>query len=304
MRHLLTISPVIFNEEQHTYTYNGQLLSGITGMIRRQLFPGEYSGVPQNVLRKAAERGSAVHQDIQLYDMGFPPDTPSAELIAYKGIKQQHGLATIANEYTVSDLKHFASNIDLVLEEEDGGVSLADIKTTYTPNIEYVRWQLSVYAYLFELQNPDIPICHLYLIWLRGHNSRFEEVQRIDNNIIEELLKAETDGRQFVNPLIPNENSYPQEIVSAERLLFDFETELNRLKSDKEKLMAGLLEQMQKHNIKSYKGTFVHLIRKEASSRESVDTSLLKKEQPEIYEHYKKTSKVKESLTLKLIDNG
>ncbi len=33
-------SGVIFNEEAHTYHLNGKELSGITGMLSRQLFDG------------------------------------------------------------------------------------------------------------------------------------------------------------------------------------------------------------------------------------------------------------------------
>ncbi len=60
----LVKSGVAFNEERHTYSLNGKELHGITNMLRRQLFPDEYANVPESTLRRAAERGTAVHQSI------------------------------------------------------------------------------------------------------------------------------------------------------------------------------------------------------------------------------------------------
>lgn len=301
---ILRSSPVIFNEEEHTYTLDGKMLHGITKMLRNQLFPDEYSDVPATVLQRAAERGTAVHKDTELYDMGFTPAVVSDELKSYIDICMANNMTVLESEYTVSDEVYFASNIDKVLFKEDGSVSLADIKTTYTPNIEYVQWQLSIYAYLFEMQNPDIHVSSLYLIWLRGKKHRFTQVERMPDETIRELLDCERNGRKFKNPLSEKTGKYPAEIVNAEKQLYNFETRLRALKSDKEKLMSGLLEQMRKHSITSYKGTYVHLIRKNASTRETVDTQRMKAECPDIYEKYKKTTETKESLTLKIIENG
>ena len=38
----LVKSGVVFNEENHTYFLGDKQLSGITGMIKRQLFPDKY----------------------------------------------------------------------------------------------------------------------------------------------------------------------------------------------------------------------------------------------------------------------
>ena len=43
-------SGVLFNEEEHSYRLDGKELSGITGMLQRQLFPDEFDGIPQSVI--------------------------------------------------------------------------------------------------------------------------------------------------------------------------------------------------------------------------------------------------------------
>lgn len=52
----LVKSPVVFNEENHTYFLGEKQLRGITGMISRQLFPDKYKGVPDHVMRRAANK--------------------------------------------------------------------------------------------------------------------------------------------------------------------------------------------------------------------------------------------------------
>ena len=55
-------SGVLFNKELHEYWLGNKQLSGITGMLQRQLFPDEFDGIPDNLLREAA-RG--LHQPLQ-----------------------------------------------------------------------------------------------------------------------------------------------------------------------------------------------------------------------------------------------
>ena len=65
----LTKSQIIFDQQAHTYTTpDGVCLQGVTGMIERQLFPDKYSGVPEFVMKRAAERGSFVHEVCELVD--------------------------------------------------------------------------------------------------------------------------------------------------------------------------------------------------------------------------------------------
>ena len=64
----LTESGVVFNEQDHTYNLNGKFLSGITGVLHRQLFADEFDGIDEETLKKAAEYGTAVHKSCELFD--------------------------------------------------------------------------------------------------------------------------------------------------------------------------------------------------------------------------------------------
>lgn len=110
----LVKSPVVFNEENHTYFLGEKQLRGITGMISRQLFPDKYKGVPDHVMRRAADKGSRIHSQCEFVDStGFEPESIEAE--NYLRERMNAGYDALANEYTVSDEEYFASNIDCVL---------------------------------------------------------------------------------------------------------------------------------------------------------------------------------------------
>lgn len=265
----LVDSQVAFNQEEHTYSLGRIALKGITGMIKSQLFPDIYKDIPQYILDKAAERGTMVHESIELFDAGFEPKDTTPELENYKRIKRENELTTLANEYIVTDKEHFASAIDLVLcKGED--VILADLKTTYTLDKEYVRWQLSIYAYLFELQNPELNVSKLYALWLRDDKSEFAEVKRVESDTIKNLLQCEIDGRKFNAPANKADNM-PSEIKQEEKAVYTLVQQIKELNAQKEKLSKGLLKLMQDNDVKTYKGEYITLSRKAASTREDID---------------------------------
>lgn len=300
----LNDSGVDFNQESHTYTLDGKELQGITGMIGRQLFPDKYSNIPQFVLNKAAERGSMIHEQIELYDSGIIKDAITDELFSYYEIKKENDFITIANEYIVTDGSNFASGIDLVFDHK-GKIALADIKTTSVLDENYIRWQLSIYAYLFELQNPELKVSELYGIWLREKESELVKVERIPNDVIISLLNAEVNGEKFSNIEIEKfKKEYPVQILDAEKSLAELNNALNELKEKKELVLSGLLSIMKDNHIKSFKGKLITLSVKSSSVRKSLDSKSLEEKYPDIYKEFLKETEVKESLTLKVNENG
>ena len=292
-------SKVFFNPEEHRYFLNGNELQGITGILHKHIFPDQYKDIPQFVLDRAAERGTMVHESIELLDAGFEPAESTPEIENYKRIKADNGLKTIANEYIVTDGEHFASGIDLVFTNGGKNIILVDIKTTSVLNKEYVSWQLSIYAYFFELQNPDLKVSKLYALWLRGDKSEFAEVERIDTATIKDLLRCEVEGRQFANPLAKTDVQVPAEIKNAEIAVYTLVTQIKELTEKKKQLSEGLLKLMQDNDVKSFKGEHITLSRKAASTREDIDKKKLKEEYPEVYAACVKTTNISESLQIR-----
>lgn len=301
----LKSSKVVFLQEPHKYVLGEKELSGITGLIQSKIFPDLYKDIPSFVLDKAARRGSFVHETIEMYDSGFIPSEISPELGNYINIKSEKGLSTITNEYVVSDNKHYASCIDIVFEDKDGNIVLADIKTTSDLHLEYVRWQLSIYAYFFEFQNPTLKASKLAVIWLRDDKSRYVELKRVPTKYIKELLKCGVDNTEISQSIVEiSKPKTPRELKSAERAIYKLQSKIEELTKQKKQLSDGMLELMKLHNVQSYKGELISMSRRAAYEREDIDKSKLKSEYPDIYEKCIKKTNVSESITIKLNKDG
>lgn len=298
----LVKSNVIFDQQAHTYTTpDGVCLQGITGMIERQLFPDKYSGVPDFVMKRAAERGSFVHEVCELID-DLGVDHESEEARNYQRLKERYNLQYEESEYLVSDNGHFASCIDKVYRESDTEFSLGDIKTTYKLDKEYVRWQLSIYAYLFELQNPGCKAVRLFAIWLRGGIAELVEVERIPDKIILELLSAEIDGRKFVNPYAVPEvkTDLPLKYREMEQSIIEISEQEKYWKEQKKILMDGIMKEMVKAGAYSWKGESISFTRKKDSTRKIFDREAFERDYPGVYDKYLTDTPVSGSITLKV----
>ena len=293
---------MIFDQQAHTYTTpEGVCLQGITGMLERQLFPDKYSGVPDFVMRRAAERGSFIHEVCELVDdLGIEHESEEAR--NYQRLKEEHALRYEASEYLVSDNEHFASCIDKVYRESDTEFSLADIKTTYKLDKEYVRWQLSVYAYLFERQNPGCKVVRLFAIWLRGDKAELVEVDRIPEDAIVALMSAEVSGLKFANPYAPPSppNELPQKYQEMEQAIVEIDRQEKYWKEQKKILMDGIMKEMVNAGVYSWKGESISFTRKKDSIRKTFDREAFERDYPGVYDKYLTDIPVSGSVTLKV----
>ena len=64
----LTRSSVVFDQEAHTYHLDGVELSGVTTMLKKMLFADKYAGISEEVLAKAAQYGTSVHEGVELFE--------------------------------------------------------------------------------------------------------------------------------------------------------------------------------------------------------------------------------------------
>lgn len=287
----LTRSKVRFDSDTHTYTLDGKELSGITSLLDRQLFKDKYSGIPDEILKKAAERGTLIHQQCEMADEGFP--VTSDEAINYMLLKQKYNLRHEESEYLVSDNENYASCIDKVYRYDDTTFFLGDIKTTYKLNKEYVQWQLSIYAHLFEKQNQGAKVSSIFAIWLRGTIHQIVELERIPDEKVERLLYCDSHGLQYTENL-------PVVTSEAERLIIDIESQLKALTEKKKAIQEAIMMAMVKAGSYSYKSDRISITRKTASTRKSFDKERFDKDYPNVYDKYIKETPVAESLLIKI----
>lgn len=308
MRIELNDPGVVFNKEEHSYCLNGKQLSGITDMLRRQLYPDEYADIPPAIIKRAAQYGTAVHESIEDFDTNWRHDG-STEVQDYIDLCTDHGLIHERSEYTVTDFSNFASNIDKVFRSSDDTFALADIKTygAMTPSkLQMARWQLSCLAYLFELTNPEAKVGTLMVMRLRNkqksdgtfdHIKEIIMVDRIPCEICKALLTAESEGKQFLNPFdIPA--SYASKEARIRKLLTLKETIENEIGSIK----ADFLDAMTRMNVQRWdlpEGT--RITRKLPTTRSSFNLASFQAANPGLdYDAHMRTSRVAGSISIAL----
>lgn len=292
----LTKPSVVFDKGSHTYFLDGKQLSGITSLLERKLFPDKYAGVDEETLHKAADYGTQVHEQIATDDGAdeFVLD----EVLNYRKIITANNLKPIAHEYLVTDSENYASAIDLVFDNEDGTVDLADIKTTYKLDKDYVSWQLSIYAYMFELCNPGLKVANLYGLWLREDKSSYEKVYRHSEDEVKRLLADDAAGNVFV----PNATEMPSDIVEMASeleavfaLLKRYEKQYKEQEKEFKTRLTTLMGDAGIYNI-TLGGLKISYVK--GYTKSTLDSTRLKKEMPEVADKYTKTTNV--SPTIKI----
>lgn len=337
-------SEVVFNEDTHTYLRGSDALSGITSLIHSVLLLGVYpeaSDFVKNVqIPRAGYYGTCVHKAIQMWDeMGievtqFPgKEHPTAgmlpaqdvreDLLHYQKIRPRNAI-TIVSEFTV-DYGMFASQIDAIWVI-DGKIYLVDHKTNnldYYPGgaealKEYLSWQLSCYAFMFERQT-GLKVAGLIGNWLRKGVGELWMITRKPDGDVQKLLDTQVlpnpcydpddfdskrfiyinEAMQVIAPKVEevaatgNELAVPLEITQAISALLKAEA---AAKSMKEQLRA----MMEEHGITKWEcPEFTATIGKESTST-SFDSAAFKKADPDTYKQFTKQTTRKGSFTLKL----
>ena len=287
---------VAFNEWLHVYTASdGHTLIGVTELMKRHGLSPDYGGISKDVLEKAAARGTAIHQLLQDYDDGKAV-IEDENLKAYKAL----GLKVHCSEYLVSDNEIVATFIDKVLDD----CSLADVKSTSTVHRRPLEWQLSIGAYLFELQNPGKKVPHLYCIHVRDGKAKLIEVSRIPNDAVERLLECERCGVVYSDNPVPADAALAleeQAVVLAEQLdqIARLKLAIKETEQASAELQQRLYDYMTENNLDEMACELGTFVRKAPYTKKALDSTRLKKEKPELYEQYLKESEIKGSITFK-----
>lgn len=292
---------VKFIEDEHRYFLGDTELSGITHAISTQLgLANAFDNIPASVLEKATQRGNEIHQSIQRFNSEWINDG-SPQVQSYIKLCNDNNVVAERNEYLVSDLKHYASSIDLVARVDEDTFDLYDIKSWSTPtndNLMKARYQLSIYAYFMTLDNPNAKVRNLAIIHLRetekDHIAEIIPLSRIPSDICEELLQTYLEGKPFRNPY-----DVPLDIRGQESLIrslletkANVEEQLNTIKN-------SIMERMELLDIRSWQTDTMKITRKLASTRSNFDLSTFRLAYPDLnYDDYMRTSRVSPSLVI------
>ena len=282
----LNQSRVQFDAATHTYHLDGVVLQGITGTLIRRAFPDKYKDVDPEVLAEAARKGHELHEAIQNFDR-FGIASDDERMKNYTELKQCSGLVTVENEYLVSDNEHYASSIDVVMENLTCDVVLVDIKTTYTLDRASTALQLSVYKRWFEQQNEGVKVSSICALWLpnRDHSiCELVELSPVSAEVIDALIEADLNDEPFIYTSVPQGyDELEYEYRRYAKMKAEAEQGIEQVKT-------RLMELMKTENLQTIKSGYytVSYIPEKVGKR--FDSALFKSENKELYNKYMKDS--------------
>lgn len=301
---LVNNSKVFFDETSHSYLLDdGRLLIGVTSLMKKFGLSPDYSGVPESVLKKAAEEGTAIHKEIEDYDNGI--SVLNTELIdGYRKL----GLKHIASEYLVSDNETVASAIDGVYEgPKPNTVILVDYKTTQKVHTRALEWQLGFYRTLFERQNPGIEVTGCYCLHIDKKTRKILGLVPIDPvspDMVDEVIDAERKGEIYVDPYTPVfaamaiQDDLPA-YVSKLTLIAELKAKIKEAETFVKDCDSRIIAYMQENNLEELSTGEGTIKLKKGYQRKTVDTARLAKDYPQLASKYEKISEVSPSVIYK-----
>lgn len=336
-------SKVVFDEVLHTYTLGKKQLMGITGLIHEMTGLGTYPDANEAVknynIPHAGARGTAVHSAIELYDRtdifsdtymvnwkegnGCPHteefDTAAA-LQGYIDAQKESNAKAVANEYTVTDGKKWASNIDQiwVIGDSKDEVVLVDTKTNnldYYPGgkdalKQYLSWQLSIYAYLFERQNPKIKVAGLKCYWTNLKKSEVWDVKRLDEQYVTAMLSAtyliDEDGYVTYDisldaqGIIDSAFAQKEDMTDMLARIADLQVQYKLAEAALNVAKLELTQLMMADDITNVENENVKVTFSPACKSFTFDSAKFKEENEELYNKYMKETMRKETLRITL----
>lgn len=293
----------IFNKADHTYTLGDKVLISVTQLIRKHGLAPSYEGIDEEVLRRKAERGSLIHEEIERYikhgEIGFTSEQEDfARFVSELGITNMRSEEIVNNDLVAGTADLMAIR---TLKSEQGAKYinrvLVDYKTSVHVDKEAVRWQLSLYERLSGEKFDELYVFHLLE---DSEKSKYILLEHIPAEEVEKLLQCEREGTIYQ----PRALSVPSELLAAaqeaERAVKLAEANKKAAEANAATIRAQLIEAMEAQGIKSFetadKSMLITYV--EPSIRETIDSTRLKKERPEVAAEYSKKSTVKASVRI------
>ena len=296
---------VFFEPQSHTYLLDGsEVLIGVTELMKKHGLSADYSGVPEATLRKAAEEGTKIHQEIEEYENG------AAVLIS--PLIQQYqklGLKCIQTEYLVSDNLSVASSIDGVYSGSNiRGVILVDYKTTQKLHRRALEWQLGIYRVLFEMQNPGLKVESCYCLHIDKKKREIIgliPITPVTDDEVQQLLSADSRGEIYID----QEETPEAALVLSDEEISDVvakAAKVDELKAAVKEIEAALKgyydkvrDYMLANNLEELATDGGKFKLKKAYETTRIDTEAVKRYAPELYTKCSKTTTVAASVSFK-----
>lgn len=324
---------ILFNEEKHEYTVNNKKAKiSVTALVDKQVTKTEWFNIDPEVLRRAAERGTFVHADLEhfirdaltgnatAYEAFIKDRELSPELTEFSNFLKDSGW-TIQNqlcefkmaiEHTCKGKSFILSGTaDLICTLNNKRV-IVDHKTTSTIHTESVRWQMSLLDYMARILNGCIingtefhyeGAEEFYVFHFnKQHKFTPVKVEKIPDVEIIRLLDAEAQDEEYhptpVDILTPLQQ---EQVLSIQKQVATLKFLQDKIKKADDEMRKNIIQAFEAHpDVKTVKFEHLSLTYTPESTTTSFDTESFKKDYPELFEKYQKKSTRKSSVTITL----
>lgn len=135
---------LLFDEDKHEYTIEGRIIPSVTQILNATKFKGKLDGIPEEVLKQAADRGTRVHRAIEIEsDNELQDEKEKSCYRKWKVLEAKHSILVKEKEFMVySEEYDYAGTGDGI--GTIGAEAIWDYKTTSALDKEYVGYQLGL----------------------------------------------------------------------------------------------------------------------------------------------------------------
>ena len=296
---------VNFDEQTHTYTNeSGKELISVTTLLKVAGISPNYDFVNEDVLKAAADRGTLIHKEIEDYvkkgEIGF-----TKELQSFIDYITQNEITVLASEKRVWN-EDVAGTIDLIVKDKFGYVKYVDLKTTSSVYTVSVSWQLSIYKDL-DLNNDydnhqDYEIASLEVWHFNKDGSLIvKDLMEVSKENIKRLYESYINHTEF--QVIVDDKALA-ELYDVEKLIASFENQKKQAEENAKLLREKIVESMKAQGVTKFENDKILISYIAPGKRETFDSVAFKKDDPETYNKYIKTTTTKESVRIKLKESS
>lgn len=308
------------DEQTHTYLVDGDFATmSVTEMLQSCGISPDYSSVNKEVLNKSAERGVAIHKDLENVLNAEQPYEPKTDYgKQYKEWIYEKAICATAEQPIayVDGAFVLAGTVDVFGYLDHETPFIADHKTTETLHKESVQAQLSVYNYIAKAMGKCIVngrvfnwvgakkfLCFHYK---KDGTMEVVEIEPLSDEAVVDILKTTQKGEKYIGKQLLVEEELKLAVEKAEQSLAEIDNARKVAVERCELFRKQLTEKMREQGIKSWETDKVKVTLVGASVRTRVDEKKLKQQYPEVYKDCQKQHKTKESVrvTIRSKQNG
>lgn len=307
---------ITFEEKGHIYSINGNIAGiSVTELLAKHGLAPNYSGTSKAKLKESAEIGKQVHKDLEnvLNTASYEPTTEQGKHFA-EWVKNNLDCG-VGEQMLGYDYKGLliAGTADVMGIMKDKSLVLGDHKNTSKFHREYVTWQVSLLDY-FARKLGDEKVNGKLLKWKGAkHFYCFHydpksgemvvyKLDKIPDEEIENLIECEYHNEIYHRKELVIDPELEKKYLAAEAKFIAIEKGLKKAQKKRDELREELLKLFEEQKIKSWesadKGLMVTYVM--PMDRISVDSSMLKKKYPLVYNECQKITHIKAQLRVKI----